>query len=135
LISLSYELSKLEGKVGSPEKPISDLGKVSYLSYWSNVVISILRDKKPGEQISIEDLSNQTSITTADIIETLKHLRVLVWYKGKWVFSTTQLQAVIIESKALKAKMVFNPEDVSVSPCKPEHLHWTPFFVNKRQKT
>jgi len=135
LISLSYELSKIEGKVGSPEKPISDLGKVSYLSYWSRVLIHIFKDKKPGEQISIEELSSLTSITTADIIETLKHLRVLVWYKGKWVFSVTQLQAVLQERKNQKAKMIVNPDDIFVQPCKPEFLHWTPFYVNKRQKT
>jgi len=31
LISLSYELSKRQRKVGSPEKPLSDLGKLSYV--------------------------------------------------------------------------------------------------------
>ena len=49
-----YELSKLEATVGSPEKPLSDLGKLSYRSYWSWVLLEILRDFRGT--LSIKDL-------------------------------------------------------------------------------
>lgn len=63
LISFSYELSKIERTVGSPEKPLSDLGKLSYRSYWSWVLLDILRDVRGS--VTIKELrSVRTHITS-----------------------------------------------------------------------
>jgi len=137
LISISYELSKIEEKVGSPEKPISDLGKVSYMSYWTAVLTDVLDRQPLTSELSVEDIARQTCMTTADIIETLKEKKILTWYRGKWTFSLTRLQEVMAQRKAHEAKrlerMRKDPNLIYVAPCRPERLHWTTFHARKNR--
>lgn len=43
LITFSYELSIIENKIGTPERPLSDLGRETYLSWWSQRIIDYIR--------------------------------------------------------------------------------------------
>jgi hypothetical protein len=42
-LMIGYALSKKEGRVGSPEKPLSGLGEVTYKRYWKIKVFEYLR--------------------------------------------------------------------------------------------
>ena len=43
----------MEGKIGSPERPLSDLGLISYRSYWKDVLLRYL-NTFPDAQVSIK---------------------------------------------------------------------------------
>ncbi|KAF2538266.1 hypothetical protein F2Q68_00019024 [Brassica cretica] len=83
LIAFSYELSKKEGKVGTPERPLSDLGLVSYRGYWTRILLDIL--KKHKGNISIKELSDMTAIKAEDILSTLQSLELIQYRKGQHV--------------------------------------------------
>ncbi|KAF2674907.1 hypothetical protein BT63DRAFT_381595 [Microthyrium microscopicum] len=76
LIEFSYLLTKRERKTGSPEKPLSDMGLVSYRGYWRLVMCYQLVDQKGP--ISITSLSKKTGMTPDDVISALEALRALV---------------------------------------------------------
>ncbi|XP_052726435.1 histone acetyltransferase of the MYST family 1 isoform X2 [Vigna angularis] len=83
LIAFSYELSKKESKVGTPERPLSDLGLLSYRGYWTRVLLDIL--KKHKGNISIKELSDMTAIKAEDILTTLQSLELIQYRKGQHV--------------------------------------------------
>lgn len=114
LISFSYELSKREGKVGTPEKPLSDLGLLSFRSYWTEVLLEILQ--KHRGNLSIKDISAMTAIKTEDIISTLQALGLIKYWKGQHIISVTP--KVIEEHLKHTSKKTRRVD--------PKALHWTP---------
>lgn len=75
LIAFSYELSKREGKLGSPEKPLSDLGLLGYRAFWQETIVDLLMDWK-GEA-SVEEVGAASAMTTNDVLHTLQNLNML----------------------------------------------------------
>ena len=145
-----YELSKFEGKTGSPEKPLSDLGLLSYRSYWAFTICDILMNMKPsteGErpQITIKydtislhivgdksikyiliysEICEMTSIKKEDVVSTLQHLNLINYYKGQYV--------LVLNDEAVK-NCLKNKEKWKLH-IDPKCLHWTPKDWSKRGK-
>lgn len=122
LISFSYELSKKEAKVGTPEKPLSDLGLLSFRSYWTQVLLEILRKHKGN--LSIKDISAMTAIKTEDIISTLQSLNLIKYWKGQHIISVTP--KVIEEHLKSTAKNTQKIES--------KNIHWAPMPPTQKQK-
>jgi histone acetyltransferase SAS3 len=83
LIDFSYLLTRVEKKTGSPEKPLSDMGLVSYRNYWRLIMCRYLLDnfseEKSGKTgLSIKQISDDTGLTPDDVISALEGLRCLV---------------------------------------------------------
>ncbi|XP_041452119.1 LOW QUALITY PROTEIN: males-absent on the first protein [Drosophila obscura] len=89
LIAFSYELSRREGVIGSPEKPLSDLGRLSYRSYWAYTLLELMRNRVSLEQTTIKELSEVSGITHDDIIYTLQSMKMIKYWKGQNVICVT----------------------------------------------
>lgn len=90
LISLSYYLSKIENKIGTPEVPLSDLGKLAYKSYWINTLIEALVKYKGN--LNIKELSEITNIKYEDIVFALNEIGLIKYWKGQQILQTVNLK-------------------------------------------
>ncbi|KAM4635110.1 histone acetyltransferase KAT7-like isoform 1-T1 [Polymixia lowei] len=117
LIDFSYLLSKVEEKVGSPERPLSDLGLISYRSYWKEVLLRYLNSFQ-GKEISIKEISQETAVNPVDIVSTLQSLQMLKYWKGKHL--VLKRQDLIDDWKAKETKRG-NSKTID-----PTALKWTP---------
>ncbi|KAM4524315.1 histone acetyltransferase KAT7 [Odontesthes bonariensis] len=118
LIDFSYLLSKVEEKVGSPERPLSDLGLISYRSYWKEVLLRYMCNFQ-GKEISIKEISQETAVNPVDIVSTLQSLQMLKYWKGKHL--VLKRQDLINEWKAKEIKRGNSNKTID-----PSSLKWTP---------
>ncbi|KAG0648641.1 Histone acetyltransferase mst2 [Hyphodiscus hymeniophilus] len=125
LIDFSYLLTRVEKKTGSPEKPLSDMGLVSYRNYWRLVICYYLQDFKPGDKIpSIKAISDDMGLTPDDVIAALDALGALVRdpITGIYAFKLkTDYYRQVIQAHEMKEYAKLNPKG----------LVWTPYIMGR----
>ncbi|EDL01471.1 mCG123147, isoform CRA_b [Mus musculus] len=121
LIDFSYLLSRREGQAGSPEKPLSDLGRLSYLAYWKSVILEYLY-RHHERHISIKAISRATGMCPHDIATTLQHLHMIDRRDGRFVIIRREK---LILGHMEKLKNCSRPNELD-----PESLRWTPMLIS-----
>ncbi|EON69057.1 hypothetical protein W97_08370 [Coniosporium apollinis CBS 100218] len=126
LIDFSYLLTRVEQKTGSPEKPLSDMGLVSYRGYWRLILCYQLINRK--NPLSISQISENTGMTADDIISALEGLRALV-------------KDPVTKTYALRLDHDFFREYIDKHERKPwpkinpDSLVWTPYVIGRNSSS
>lgn len=108
LIQFSYELSRIEGKLGSPEKPLSDLGLLSYRQFWGENILDLLIElnasspSSDNSVISIEAIAQNLYMTVKDVEHTLQNLKMLLYHRGQ--HKIVLLDSLVQQQKIQQAK-------------------------------
>lgn len=135
LIDFSYLLSRREFKLGTPEKPFSHLGLLSYRNYWKNQIIKSMAHLLSQPELmnldqlklTIDDLSNLTGMCYDDVLVGIEQLDALV------------LKPSVDEPSKYEYSLIFNKEEILTLAShfdkkkgikiKPEKLIWKPVIL------
>lgn len=84
LMGISYEISKREGVIGGPEKPISELGRKGYKRYWAGEIarwllgLELAKGRANEELlVDLEDCSRETWIAQEDCLAILREMSLV----------------------------------------------------------
>ncbi|KAI5634885.1 MOZ/SAS family domain-containing protein [Phthorimaea operculella] len=123
LIHFSYLLSKEEGQPGTPEKPLSDLGRVSYHAYWKSVILEFLADHK-DKPFTLEDIAHSSGMHMNDIALTFQLLGFVRYIPNN---ETLKLGLCIDWNKVNNhMKKLRSKPRLEIDP---ECLRWTPLLA------
>ncbi|XP_017062509.1 males-absent on the first protein [Drosophila ficusphila] len=114
LIALSYEISRKEGLIGGPEKPLSALGRLSYRGFWGYTLLEKLKNLRT-KQVTIKKLSQLTYIAEEDIAYTLEAVKLMNYFKGDHIICTNRhiIEARLSLPQMRKPKLVINRKGLS----------------------
>ena len=75
--------------MGTPERPLSDMGLISFRSYWSELILEFLHahQQRGGHaaSLTVRDITLATGFKQEDIVNTLAALNMVKFWKGQHV--------------------------------------------------
>ncbi|KAL9000814.1 MAG: hypothetical protein Q9169_000568 [Polycauliona sp. 2 TL-2023] len=107
LMGISYELSRLEGRIGGPEKPLSELGRIGYLRFWQARLASAVLDLKNRSTLSVEEIAAACWMLPEDVITTLREMDVVGTKK------TENEHSIMINKARVRAWMLESNADLT----------------------
>jgi histone acetyltransferase HTATIP len=106
LMDFSYMLSNKEGRLGTPEKPISKLGRSAYLDYWFSKLFPLLL---LSNSYNIEALCQKTGMIRADVVDTLREFGMLFQQGSETLIMISSTAKKIYDAHCLKRRHVLDP--------------------------
>ncbi|KAH3681568.1 hypothetical protein WICPIJ_007442 [Wickerhamomyces pijperi] len=125
LIDFSYLLSQREYKSGTPEKPLSDLGAVSYRNYWKVKMAYLLRrlaTTKQPKSITTIQLCKLTGMIENDVIVGLEQCQALLR-------DFTNGQYLIFYNRPVIEVIIMKWESKNYTTLNPKSLFWKPVLL------
>uniref|UniRef100_A0A5S6R4N1 histone acetyltransferase n=1 Tax=Trichuris muris TaxID=70415 RepID=A0A5S6R4N1_TRIMR len=126
-IAFSYLLSRKEGEVGTPEKPLSELGKFSYTSYWKSAIFEFFDKNRNMKSCNIKRISETTGMTPVDIVETMQSLNMIVLQNDTLKF--------VIDWNAIDKYMNRVRSDPKRVNLDEQQLRWLPHVTSLRYRS
>ncbi|OQV15815.1 Histone acetyltransferase KAT6B [Hypsibius exemplaris] len=128
LIDFSYLLSRTEGQHGTPEKPLSELGQLSYHAYWKSAILDFFLDQrqKSATKTSIKAICDTTGMWPQDVADTLQQLGFIVKNEETkaWEFALLQdkLSEHVDKKSTTKKRLPLFPDKLRWDPWKGEMM-------------
>lgn len=118
-MGISYELSKREGRIGGPEKPLSELGKKGYTRFWEATVARFIlglhgMSASATLTLSVGEIARSCWVLPEDVIIALKSMGLLdnSTRHEKKVFGGSSRVVVVINRMKIREWVYANQVDL-----------------------